>query len=307
MGSNPCVRVGIGAVLVLVRRLERIFPPAALRLVLAPFIAARVAVKSSRPFLALPECLGKRNFQITKRQQRRNYLNTTLEFFPEQLGTAKWRDRLQIFGIEHIETARREKRPVVMAFSHFGPYVLQRYWLRAAGFPAANLVEGHSKNRSVLNWLKDRVSPFPEIPTAFHREDQLREALTFVSAGNLLLVAIDILNGKQMNVPVDEHWQFGMASGAIRIAMRNGAALIPCSIVEVDAWRFQIRLGPPVPASLLASGDPLPIGRHLLDALLPVLREYPEQCTERLVKQFARIDSKNKSYESTAASQLAAR
>jgi len=156
--------------------------------------------------------------------------------------------------------------------------------------------------------LKDRVSPLPEIPIAFGREDQLREAIAFVASGNPLLVAIDVLTGKQMDVPVAEHWQFGMASGAIRLAMRNSAELIPCSIAEVGAWRFQIHLGPPVPASMLASGDPIPVGKHLLDAMLPVLRQYPEQCTERLVKQFKRLDSKNKkSDEIVCASQLTAR
>jgi len=107
---------------------------------------------------------------------------------------------------------------------------------------------------------------------------------------------------------VDERWQFGMASGAIRLAMRNSAELIPGSIAEVGAWRFQIHLGPPVPASMLASGDPIPVGKHLLDAMLPVLRQHPEQCTERLVKQFKPFDLKDKlTYESVRIGQLTAR
>jgi len=282
--------MGVGAGFVFVRQLERILSPPALRGVLAPFIAARVAVKRTHPVLPLPECLGGGTFQISKGQRRKNYLNTTLEFFPEKLGTPKWRGRLQILGVECLESARREKRPVILAFCHFGPYFLMRCWLRAAGFPAATLVEGQSQNRSLMKQLQDRVSPFPEIPIAFHRQDQLREAVAFVTAGNPLLVAIDILNGKQVNVPLDDHCQFGMASGAIRMAMRNGAELIPCSIIEIGAWRFQIQLGPPAP---LASGDPILIGKHLLDAMLPVLRRYPEQCTERLVKQFGRVDSED--------------
>jgi lauroyl/myristoyl acyltransferase len=307
MRSNPCVRMGVGAAFIFVRRLERAFSPCALRRLLAPFIAARVAVKRNHPSLPLPECLGGGSFQITKRQRRKNYLNTTLEFFPEQLGTAKWQERLQIAGIEHIEIARREKRPVILAFCHFGPFFLLRYWLRAAGFPAANLVAGESQNRSLMKQLQDRISPFPETTTAFHREDQLRTAIKFVATGNPLLIALDVSNGKKTDVPVDQHCQFGMANGAIRMAMLSGAELIPCSIVEVGAWRFQIRLGPPVPPPLLASGEPLLAGKHLLAAMLPVLRKYPEQCTERLVKQFGPINSKNKSYEAVAIGQLTAR
>ena len=294
MRSPPCVQMGVGAAFVFIRQLERIFPPSALRYVLTPFIAVRVAVKRNRPFLPLPKSLGRGSFQITKHQQRKNYLNTALEFFPERLGYPKWRNRLQIIGLEYLESAQRQKRPVILAFWHFGPYILLRFWLRAAGFPAANLVEGRSQNRSALKQLKDRVSPFPEIPTAFHREDELRQALRFVATGNPLLIAIDILNGKQIDVPMDEQWQFGMASGAIRMAMRSGAELIPCSIAEASPWRFQIRLGPPVPAPLLESADLPLIGKHILHAMLPVLREHPEQCTERLLKQFGPIDSRNK-------------
>jgi hypothetical protein len=194
-----------------------------------------------------------------------------------------------------------------LAFWHFGPYFLMRYWLRASGFPAATLVEGRSQNRSQMKQLKDRVSPFPEIPIAFGRKDQLRDAIDFVASGNPLLIAIDVLTGKQIDVPVDEHWQFGMASGAIRMAMRYGAELIPCSIAEVGAWRFQLHLGPPVPPQLLASGDPRLPGKHLVAAMLPVLRQHPEQCTERLLKQFTRIPSKDKSHETISFGQLAAR
>jgi hypothetical protein len=123
----------------------------------------------------------------------------------------------------------------------------------------------------------------------------LREAVAFVAGGNPLLIAIDVLRGKQISIPVNEHWQFGMAGGPLRLAMRSGSDLIPCSIVDLGAWHFQIRLGPPVPAPVLASGNLLLAGRHLLDAMLPVLREYPEQCSDCLLKRFERLDSKNKS------------
>jgi lauroyl/myristoyl acyltransferase len=293
MRTNPAVRAGIGAAFVFVRCLERIFSPRTLRRVLSPCIAFRVAFMHTRPVFKMPECLGDGAFQVTQRQRRKNYLNSALEFFPEQLGTPKWRDRLQLTGAEYLESARKKNRPVVLAFWHSGPYFLMRYWLRAAGFPASTLVEGRSQNRKAMKRWKDSVSPFPEIPIAFHREDELRETLQFLATGNPLLIAVDVLTGKQMDVPVDEHWKFGMANGAVRMAMRRGAELIPCSIVETDTWRFQIRLGPPVPASVMASRDAVIVGKHLLDAMLPALREYPEQCTGRLFKQFRRAEPKN--------------
>jgi lauroyl/myristoyl acyltransferase len=240
----------------------------------------------------VPECLGGGEFRISKRQQQIKSLNTVLEFFPEQLGTPKWRDRLQIDGLQYLETARRQQRPVILAFCHFGPYSLLRFWLRAAGFPVATLVKGQSQVRPMDKRLKDRVSPFPEIPTAFHRENQLRDAVKFLASGNVLLVAIDIMSGKKMELALDECWQFWMATGPIRMAMRQNAEIIPCSIIDRGDWHFRIHLGPPVPAALLASGDPLPVGKHLLDAMLPVWRAHPEHCTKEFLTKFHRADLK---------------
>jgi lauroyl/myristoyl acyltransferase len=278
-----------------VRGCERIFSPRNLRRILKPLVGARVVFKRARVTLPLPACLGEgKQFQVSKQRQRSNYLNAVLEFFPERLGTAKWRDHVRISGIEYLENARREKRSVALAFCHFGPYVLIRYWLRAAGFPAAALVEGKSVDRPSIKRLKDRASPFPEIPTAFCHEDQLREMLEFVTAGNPLLMALDVLTGKQMVVPVDAQWRFGMASGAIRVAIRQQAELIPCTIIDEGGWRFQIKLGPPVPGELMKSGDATLIGKNLLEAMLPEWRAHPGQCTERLVKLFQRIEIEKK-------------
>ncbi len=287
--------MGIGAVFVFVRCLERMFSPRAFRRVSAPCIEARIAFKRSRHSLPLPGCLGDGEFRISKERRRNDFLNAALEFFPERLGTPKWRERVQIDGMQYLETARREKRPVILAFCHFGPMSLLRYWLRAAGFPAAILVKGESQIRSPMKRLKDRVSPFPEVPTVFYQENQLRDTIKFLAAGNPLLIAIDVSLGKKMDIPVDEHWQFGMSNGAIRMAMRHGAELIPCSIIDEGDWRFQIRLGPPVPASLLAAGDPVPAGKFLLDAMMPLWREHPEQGSRCLLKKFQRADLRNNS------------
>ena len=96
---------------------------------------------------------------------------------------------------------------MILAFCHFGPFFLLRYWLRAAGFPAAAMVGGWSRDRPAIKRLKDRVSLFPQIPTVFHREDELREAVEFLQAGNPLLVALDVELGKQIEVALDEQWQ----------------------------------------------------------------------------------------------------
>ena len=287
------VGLGVRAKFVFVRRLERMLSPRGLRRLLIPFIAVRIAFRRRRSPQPLPGCLGGGEFRTPKRQERIIFLNAVLEFFPDQLGTPKWRNRLQIDGLQYLETARQQKRPVILAFCHFGPYFLLRYWLRAVGFCAATIVKGDVQIRRPDRLLKDRVSPFPEIPTAFHRDDQLRQAVEFLAAGNVLLSAVDALVGKKIAIPADESWRFWMSTGAIRMAMRQRAELIPCTIIDEGDWHFRICLGPPVPAALLASGDPLLAGKHLFDAMLPHWREHPEHCAKEFLREFQRVDPGN--------------
>ena len=55
-----------------------------------------------------------------------------------------------------------------------------------------------------------------------------------------------------------------MATGAIRLAIRHRAELIPCSIIDEGRWRFQIELGRPAPEECLATETELvSAGKHL--------------------------------------------
>jgi lauroyl/myristoyl acyltransferase len=296
MRSTKSARISISALVVfhLIRFLERIFSPGMLYRTFAFIAWVRPAFKRQRSARPVPECLGgEKQIQASRQPRWRSSLNRVLQFFPDRLAIEKWRGRLQLDGAEYLETARKQKRPIVLAFCHFGPFSLLRYWLRTVGIPASTLVRGQSEDRSEAKRLQDRVSPFPEIPTALYHENQLRDAVKFLASGNPMLVAIDVLIGKQMDVPVDQQWQFTMATGAIRLAVREGAELIPCSIADVGEWWFQIKLGPPVPRELLQAEEILSAGKHLIEAMLPEFQKYPEQCSDRLLSLFRRTDSSN--------------
>ena len=115
----------------------------------------------------------------------------------------------------------------------------------------------------------------------------MREANEFLAAGNPLLIAIDHAAGKQMSVPVCEGWIFQMATGAVRLAVRHQAELVPCAVIDGGRWRFRIKIGNPVPAEFLAGGvDCIHAGKHLLNELLPVFQEHPGQCSNQLIKCF---------------------
>jgi len=271
----------------LVRGAERKLPAGGLYRILRPYGFVRAAFRGIPASVPLPACLGAAKSVRAIRQWRGNaYLDNLLEYFPERLAETKWLDRCHIEGLERLRQARQGGRPVVLAFCHFGPFFLLRFWLRAAGVPVAALVMGKSESRSGVHRRGDQLSPFPDVATAFY-PDQLRATHEFLAAGNSLLVAIDTVAGKQMNVPVGGGWTFQMATGAVRLAMHHRAELIPCSIIDEGGWRFHIELGQPVPAGCLAAEtDQVPAGKYLLDELLPRFQNHPWQCSNQLIKCF---------------------
>jgi lauroyl/myristoyl acyltransferase len=269
---------------------ERRFSPQAFYSLLKPFSLARAtancafrkrAYATPRPdFLRVPEPAR------AERQQRMNdYLNHILELFPDRLSEEKWIQNCRVEGLEHLQSACRNKCPTVLAFSHFGPFFLLRFLLRAKGIPTATLLGGESEKRGPLMRLKDGFSPFNQVPISFYG-DQLRAASEFIATGNPLLVAIDVPVNKQIDVPFCDGWAFQMAAGAVRLAMRCNAELIPCSIVDEGCWHFSIKFGKPVPKELLLSeNDWLPAGKHLMDEMIPIFRTWPEQCRPDLIRR----------------------
>jgi hypothetical protein len=79
-----------------------------------------------------------------------------------------------------------------------------------------------------------------------------------------------------------------MATGAIRLAIRHHAELIPCTIIEEGPWRFRIEAGKPVPKEFLTAESEWPrAGTHLLAAMLPHFQAHPEQCTSNLIARLS--------------------
>jgi lauroyl/myristoyl acyltransferase len=270
-----------------IRALERVLPVRGLYLVLKPYAFARAWLNTAfkPPSTApLPDFLSASRTRRAARQARMNgYLNRLLDFFPERLAADKWKNHCRIGGLAHWERAKQNGRPVVLAFCHSQNYFLLRTWPRAAGIPVAALEGGESENRSRLKKLGDRMRLFPEIPNAFQL-DQLREAGQFLAAGNVLMVALDHAAGKQVRVPFCDGWNFQMATGAVRLAARHQAELIPACIIDEGGWRFRIELGRPVPAELLAAKDGWSrAGKHLLDEMRPHFQDHPEQCSKKML------------------------
>jgi lauroyl/myristoyl acyltransferase len=179
------------------------------------------------------------------RGARANYfLSRIPEFFPDRLATPKWQSCFRTSGFHHLQEARKEGRSVVLVCFHFGTFKLMPFWLRALGIPAVALLRGKSQDRSRAKRMKDRLSPFPKLPTVFYTDDQLRTVIEFLASGHALLVAADRDTGRQITVAIDDHWSFRMATGAFRLASHCNAELIPVCMTDEGRWNFRLEILP---------------------------------------------------------------
>ena len=275
------------------RRLERYLTPRTFYSLIRPVFLTRAilnnAFKKTRPAPDLPDFLRTpRTFQTRVQQRTDVYLNGVIENFPDRLVGAKWKANCQFDGLTHLQEARRNGRPIVLVFCHLGPIYLAHCWLRATGFPTVALFGGNSAMRPQLARLQDRFFTLPEVPVSVYL-DQLRDLAKFLAAGNLLYMAIDTPTGKQMEVPFCDGWNFQMATGAIRLAVRHQAELIPCCITDEGTWHYRITLGRPVPREhLTEEADWSCAGKHLLGEMFPVFQARPDQCLDAMTRRLVR-------------------
>ena len=283
---------GLGSISIF-RWVEQHLSPRAFYSLLRPIFLVRAALnnafKKTRPAPALPDFLRTPRTIKTRILQRTDiYLNSVIENFPDRLAAPKWMANCRIEGLAHLQEAQRNGRPVVLAYCHVGPFYVAHFWLRTMGFPVVSLVGGKSAKRTRLARLQDRFCPLPEMPVTLYL-DQLRELAEFLAAGNLLYMAIDTPTGKQMIVPFCDGWDFQMATGAIRLAIRHQAELIPCSIIDEGSWHYRIALGRPVPREhLTAEADWSRAGKHLLGEMLPLFQTRPDQCWDAMTRRLIR-------------------
>lgn len=267
-----------------IRTLDRLLPVDFLRWVLIPWATLRALFPTycMERGADWPGCLGPDPGNRLGSRRIRHHLDRILAFLPDRLDEPGWRARCEIVGLGSLETARRDGRPVVLAFCHFGPFVLISHWLRAIGFPVIPLVGGIARKRQFIHRLKDRCLPFPEIPGALYT-DQMREVATLGSSA-ALLVALDVRATRWVEVPVVEGWTFRVATGAIRMAAQKRALLIPCTVLSVGPWRFRIEIGRPVPDAFLgAVPDVARAAAHLVAELFPLQKAHPDHCYRELL------------------------
>ena len=159
-------------------------------------------------------------------------------------------------------------------------------WLRAAGVPVSSFVGGQAHTRPRLKRLKDRWALFPDIPLTFY-QDQLAAAIAHLKRGRVLAMALDGINGRQMQLPVADGWTFRLATGPFRLARQHQTLLMACNIYNEKPWHVAVEVGTPVDPAILAAGDE-PAGAAILADLWPLLRAHPQDWYPELAARFSR-------------------
>ncbi len=198
----------------------------------------------------------------------------------DRLGDPAWTQRITVVGIMPNQLPEWSHRPVVLASLHSGGFGLLRYWLRARNIPTALLlaylpiIVGPLAARiRTAGDIRYRLS---NIPHTISIQNALREAIRFLVPGRALVVALD--GGKKADLPVlcpVEGAVFHLKDGAVRLAQRNHALLIPVFVHRLAPFRFEVHFGSPVPDDLLAQKESQPTMQYLATAFWDHLRRDP--------------------------------
>ena len=280
-----------------IRALERVLPVRVVVLLCWPPAAFQAACQltfatpSVRQFDRLKDVLqpsASRSAWVAYlwRERTRSNLARLLCLWPDRLRRGRWSDHCRCIGLERLERAHAQGRPVALAFLHFGPLILLCHWLRVQGLPAAALRLQRSAERPAYWKYIDRLSApgnGADWPSVFDRTE-LRRAHEHLRAGRILAIAVEGRRDRHLRV-VRDGLTFDMATGILRLAAATGAVVIPCLLTAGPRMSFTVHLGEPVPDDLVADTDRhFAACHHLFREFLAVVGRHPGQSHAALIE-----------------------
>jgi len=198
----------------------------------------------------------------------------------EDLTAGQIRDRLRIVGREHIDAALATGRGAIFASPHIGNWDAGGAWLAASGYPATAVVERLRPAELYERFAVYRRALGLELLPLDDGTETLRGVMRALRAGRLACLVCDRdLTGGGLEVRL-----FGapavMPGGPASIALRTGAALLPCAVYHdrrPGHWRAVVH--PPLQPA--PSGDTrkdvVALTQRLADEFELLIAEAPEQ------------------------------
>ncbi|WP_051202252.1 lauroyl-Kdo(2)-lipid IV(A) myristoyltransferase [Ferrimonas senticii] len=208
-------------------------------------LAVRVALARAlqpliRPFCRKPERIARRNLQlcfpkqtIAEQQQQIERLRFTFTLTALSIGTLTFQSRqrlqsrMRLQGLEHLQQARKQGRPVVFLLPHMFALEYAAAALAMTGLPMVGFVKHH--RNPVFNWLscRQRLRFGGHL---FHRDGGIRAVIAALRQGHSLFYLPDQDHGAN-------HSQFASFFATQkatlpvlgRIARSSGALVLPLS------------------------------------------------------------------------------
>jgi hypothetical protein len=215
-----------------------------------------------------------------------------LRFWPEKLAQPRWRRRCQFIGLERLEAILAEGRPVVLATLHYGNLTELYHWIRSRRIGMAFLISQDPGSvpayRNELDLLADRANGLEGVPRLIGIDHlHLWKVWGFLALPNRVLAVAMEGDAKRHIVVRGPGYTLRMAPGALRIAARAHAVVIPCLISASKYLRSTIRFGEPLPDDVIACHDRHPLAcEHILRELGPWIATQPEQSAPMLIGAF---------------------
>jgi KDO2-lipid IV(A) lauroyltransferase len=155
-----------------------------------------------------------------------------------------YEEQLSIEGTEYIREAERSGRGAVMVTGHFGSPELAVQGLASQGFRLYSLTEPLQPPAlsDFTQWLRSRHG-HEYRPVSF---GAIKEAIRRLKTGHIVALMLDRDIGGT-GVPMEFCGAMTrIPLGAVELAMRTGADLIPAWAWRVDGFRFRSVIGPPL-------------------------------------------------------------
>jgi lauroyl/myristoyl acyltransferase len=224
---------------------------------------------------------GRRQLERAVRRGFASYGRYWVEAFRlEDLTAAQIRRRLRIEGREHIDTALAAGRGAIFASPHIGNWDAGGAWLAASGYPATAVVERLQPAELYDRFAAYRRALGLELLPLDDGSETLRGTLRALRDGRVVCLVCDRdLTGGGLPVRL-----FGAATampgGPASLALRTGAALLPCAVYQDRRrghWRAVIR--PPLRPrpSGDARADVLALTQRLADEFEALIARAPDQ------------------------------